>query len=153
MDKTKKLLFVILSMEGSGGLERILSSRVNYLMSHFNYEITIITTNLHGVIESFYPLHEKVKIINIPINFAKVSLIDKLNVLMPSAYRKEKRLVEFINIEKFDICTSFGSETFLYKEKNDQNFIKIKEHRFTYQRMLRLDSKFSLKNIWRKLLF
>lgn len=153
MGKPKKLLFVILSMEGSGGLERILSSRVNYLMEHFNYDLTIVTTNLNGVIQSFYPLHEKVKIFNIPINFAKVSIIDKLKVLLPNNYKKERPLVEFINKEEFDICTSFGSETFLYKGTYYQNFIKIKEHRFTYQRMLRLENKFSLKNIWRKILF
>ena len=153
MGKAKKLLFTILSMEGSGGLERILSSRVNYLVETFNYDITIVTTNLEGAVQSFYPLNDKIKVVNIPIDFSKKTLADKLAIFLPTNYKKEKKLLDFINKEKFDICTSFGSETFLYHEKNYHQFAKIKEHRFTYQRMLRFEKKFGIQNLWRKLLF
>ncbi|PIA77539.1 hypothetical protein BFR04_08860 [Gaetbulibacter sp. 4G1] len=40
-----KLLYVTNGINGSGGLERVLSIKVNYLVKHFNYEIHILRLN------------------------------------------------------------------------------------------------------------
>lgn len=148
MQKTKKLLYVIASLEGSGGSERALTTRVNYLLEKYNYDITIVTTNKNSI-KSYYPLNSKIKLVNIPIDFRKNNLKNKLLSLFFNNHIEEKPLLEFIEKNKFDICSSFGAETFLYKQIEQHKFIKIKENRFTYKKLLS-DEKLSFqKKIWR----
>lgn len=39
-----KVVFLISGTINSGGMEKVLSQRVNYMVEHFGYDITIITT-------------------------------------------------------------------------------------------------------------
>lgn len=150
----KKLLFVIQSLENSGGSERSLVSRVNYLVEKFNYDITIVTTEF-GSEKSFYDLNPKVRTKNIPISFGKEKFFDKISYIFFDNHKEEKPLLEFIHNEKFDICSSLGSETFLYQgnfeDKGD--FIKVKENRFTYKKVFGDENISFIKKIWRYLRF
>lgn len=151
--QNKKLLFVIATLDGSGGAERALTNRINYLVEHFDYEINVVTTKSNDSCVSFYPLHERVDIINIPIDFSKNTILEKFQTILFNSYKLEKPLLDFINERKFDICTSFGSETFLYQEQGYRRFVKIKENRFTYKKLL-TDEKLSLpRKFWRKIRF
>ncbi len=153
MGEVKKILFVINSMQGSGGSERALSNRVNYLTGKYNYDITIVTTNLEGTTGSFYPLHDVVKVVSIPIDFGKYGIFQKIKYAFIQDFKEEKKLLEFIRMNKFNICTSFGSETFLYEDNRVEKFIKIKENRFTYKKMLTDEELPIHKKIWRNIRF
>lgn len=148
-----KLLFVISSLEGSGGSERALTTRINYLVSHFSYEITVVTTNKGDSCKSFYPLEKEIKILNIPINFSTQTLKEKFKYFFFQSFENEKQLSEFIEKEKFDICTSFGAETFLFDKISYKDFIKIKEHRFTYKKYLTSEKISLIKKFWRNFRF
>lgn len=144
----KKLLFVIASLENSGGSERALTGRVNYLVDNYGYDITIVTTNKNSV-KSYYPISPKVKLVNIPISFGKNTLGEKLEYIFFNAHKEEKKLFEFIKENKFDICSSLGTESFLYKDSDNYTFYKIKENRFTYKKLLSDDRLSIGKKIWR----
>ncbi|WP_332032326.1 glycosyltransferase family 4 protein [Kaistella sp.] len=144
----KKLLYVIGSLENSGGSERALTGRVNYLVENYDYDITIVTTNKNSL-KSYYPINPKVKLVNIPISFAKNTLAEKLEYIFFNSHKEEKELYEYINEHKFDICSSLGAESFLYKGNNGHSFYKIKENRFTYKKLLRDNVRSIGKKIWR----
>lgn len=146
----KKFLYVIGSLENSGGSERALTSRVNYLVENYDYDITIVTTNaIKDSVKSYYPISPKVKLVNIPISFGKNTLKEKLEYIFFNSHKEEKELYEFIKENKFDICSSLGAESFLYKGSNNHSFYKIKENRFTYKKLLS-DGRLSIgKKIWR----
>lgn len=44
----KKLLYITTNIQGSGGVSRILSVKLNYLITVFNYQVAIIETNKNG---------------------------------------------------------------------------------------------------------
>lgn len=144
----KKLLYVIGSLENSGGSERALTGRVNYLVENYDYDITIVTTNKNSL-ESYYNINPKIKVINIPIFFGKNSLSEKLEYIFFNSHKEEKNLYQYITENKFDICSSLGAESFLYEGKNNHSFYKIKENRFTYKKLLSDDETSFVKKIWR----
>lgn len=56
-----KIVYVIASMETSGGTERIVSEKANYLADVFGYDVTIICYDQHENSPNFYILSENVE--------------------------------------------------------------------------------------------
>jgi glycosyltransferase involved in cell wall biosynthesis len=67
----KKLLYITTNLQGSGGLARVLSVKLNYLLDVFGYEIHVLTTNSQQS-EFFYEFDNRIKFYSNPVN--KVSL-------------------------------------------------------------------------------
>ena len=55
-----KIVYVIASLETSGGTERIVSEKANYLVDVFGYDVSIICYDQHKDSPNFYILSEKV---------------------------------------------------------------------------------------------
>lgn len=55
----KKLLYITTYIQGSGGISRILSVKLNYLITTFNYQVTILETNKKGN-AFFYDFNESI---------------------------------------------------------------------------------------------
>ena len=55
-----KIIYLIECMNRSGGTERVVSLKANWLVEH-GYDVTILTT-IEKEICSFYPLSEKIKL-------------------------------------------------------------------------------------------
>ena len=64
-----KIAYILPSLESSGGAERIITEKANYFSMHFGYEVTIITLFQRIESQCFYPLHEKVRLINLHIPY------------------------------------------------------------------------------------
>lgn len=66
-----KILYCIPHLYNAGGMERVLSQKVNWLAAHTKHEITIITTELtpEGQPEVYFPLDKKVQVVVLPIDF------------------------------------------------------------------------------------
>ena len=60
-----KIVYVIASLETSGGTERIVSEKANYLTEVFGYDVSIICYDQHKDSPNFYKLSEKVEQINL----------------------------------------------------------------------------------------
>lgn len=66
-----KLVYVTPALYMAGGVERVLTLKANYFAEHFGYDITIILTEGKDK-PMFYPLSDKIKVVNLDINFEEL---------------------------------------------------------------------------------
>lgn len=87
-NKRYKIVYCTPALYMAGGVERVLTLKANYFAEHFDYDITIILTE--GKEKSlFYPLSDKVKVVNLDIGFEELwtcSFIKKIFVYLKKQY-------------------------------------------------------------------
>ena len=109
MNKKVKIVYCTPSIYIAGGIERVLTTKVNYLANQDDkYEITIILTDGYGK-EPFYPLSDKVKIINLNIGFEELwgmSFTKKVFAYLTKQRRFKRLLKEELMRIRPDICVS-----------------------------------------------
>ena len=66
--KEFKIVYCTPALYSAGGTERVVSVKANYFAEQLGYEVTIIVTEGNKG-NSFFPLSEKVKVINLGLNF------------------------------------------------------------------------------------
>ena len=64
-----KLVYCIHSIYNPGGMERVLLNKITYLVNHTDWDITIVTTDQKNK-PSFYPLPERVRLVDLDINYS-----------------------------------------------------------------------------------
>ena len=69
--KKLKIVYATPALYMAGGVERVLTLKANYFAEHFGYDITIILTEGKDK-PLFYPLSEKIKVINLNIGFEEL---------------------------------------------------------------------------------
>lgn len=69
--KPLKIVYLTPALYMAGGVERVLTLKANYFAEHFGYDITVILTEGKGK-PLFYPLSDKIKVINLDINFEEL---------------------------------------------------------------------------------
>ena len=70
-EKKYKIVFCTPALYMAGGVERVLTLKANYFAEHFDYDITIILTEGKDK-PLFYPLSDKIKVVNLGINFEEL---------------------------------------------------------------------------------
>ena len=107
-DRTLKIVYVTPALYMAGGVERVLTLKANYFAEHFGYDITIILTEGKGK-PLFYPLSDKIKIVNLDINFEELwtcSFVKKVFVYLKKQRIFKKRLSEALMTLRPDITVS-----------------------------------------------
>lgn len=66
-----KIVYCTPALYMAGGVERVLTLKANYFAEHFGYDITIILTEGKDK-PLFYPLSDKIKVVNLDINFEEL---------------------------------------------------------------------------------
>lgn len=102
-----KLLYCISGTYNSGGMERVLSNKVNYLSAQ-GYDIVIVTTDQRGQ-KPFFPLDKRIKCIDIAVNYETNNGKSFFNKLIHYPFKQIKhkyRLERIIQAEKPDIVIS-----------------------------------------------
>lgn len=127
-----KLVYCIPSLEKSGGTERVLTDRVNFLVQQKDYEIYIVTTDQKSE-NFFFPLSPLVKVIHLNIDFAYIAdypLLKKIFLYRKkqNAYRKQLQCL-LLKI-KPDITTSFLSHEIDFFHRLCDGSRKIGENHF-----------------------
>jgi glycosyltransferase involved in cell wall biosynthesis len=127
-----KLLYFIPSLYNPGGMERVLTEKVNYLVKELGYDITIITTEQLGR-TCFFPLSDKVKLKNFDIDFNKHFNLNYLNRII-AHYKKlrlYKKKIQYIieNINP-DICISLCGKEIEFLSKLKTTIPKVAEIHF-----------------------
>ena len=82
--KQYKIVYCTPALYFAGGMERVLTMKANYFADHFGYDITIILTDGEDK-PIFYPLSDKVKVINLNIGFEELwtcSFIKKIVIYL-----------------------------------------------------------------------
>ena len=107
-DKKLKLVYVTPALYMAGGVERVLTLKANYFAEHFDYDITIILTEGKDK-PLFYPLSDKIKVINLNIGFEELwtcSFIKKIFVYLKKQRQYKKALTRELMRIRPDITIS-----------------------------------------------
>ena len=106
--KKLKIVYVTPALYMAGGVERVLTLKANYFAEHFDYDITIILTEGKG--KPFaYPLSDKIKVINLDINFEELwtcSFVMKIFVFLKKQRVYKKKLTAELMRIRPDITDS-----------------------------------------------
>ena len=89
-----KIVYCTPALYMAGGVERVLTLKANYFAEHFGYDITIILTEGKDK-PLFYPLSDKVKVVNLNIGFEELwscSFIKKVYVYIKKQYLFKRQL-------------------------------------------------------------
>lgn len=110
-----KIVYCIPHLYNSGGMERVLTQKVNWLAAHTEHSFTIITTERtpNGMRDIYFPLDERVQVKHFDLDFnADYSkpLLLKWCGHMRRVRLYEKRLIAFIQAERIDLCISMGGK-------------------------------------------
>lgn len=104
----KKIVYCTPALYMAGGVERILTVKANYLADKCGYDITIILTEGKGK-PLFYPLSDKIKVINLDINFEEIwhcSFIKKIFLYLVKQRKYKKLLTKTLMSIRPDITDS-----------------------------------------------
>lgn len=117
-----KLIYCIHSTSNSGGMERVLSNKVNYFSNLPGYEVYIITTGQRER-PHFYDISPKVKCIDLKINYSETITGNPISRLFKSYikyFHHKKRLKKVLFDLKADIVVSMFTNdvNFLYEIKD-----------------------------------
>ena len=88
-DKPLKIVYCTPALYMAGGVERVLTLKANYFAEHFGYDITIILTEGKDK-PLFYPLSDKIKVVNLDIGFEELWACSFLKKI--PAYLRKQRL-------------------------------------------------------------
>jgi len=93
-DRPFKIVYCTPALYMAGGVERVLTLKANYFAEHYGYDITIILTE--GINKPlFYPISDKIKIVNLDIGFEELwacSFLKKIIVYLKKQRKFRKRL-------------------------------------------------------------
>ena len=119
--KPLKIVYLTPALYMAGGVERVLTLKANCFAEHFGYDITIILTEGKGK-PLFYPLSDKIKVVNLDINFEELwtcSFAKKIFVYLKKQRQFKKALAKELMRLRPDITISL-----LRREINFLNDIK-----------------------------
>ena len=104
----KKIVYCTPSLYIPGGVERVLTTKANYLADVAGYDITIVLTDGKGK-EPYYPLSHKVKIVQLDINFEELwhlSFFKKIFIYLKKQRIFKKKLTDTLMELRPDITVS-----------------------------------------------
>ena len=153
-NKPLKIVYITPALYMAGGVERVLTLKANYFAEHFGYDITIILTEGKDK-PLFYPLSNKIKVINLNIGFEQLwtcSFVKKVFVYLKKQRQFKKSLTKELMCIRPDITISL-----LRREINFINDIKdgsrkigeLHVNRANYRNFEANDSNF-IKNLFAK---
>lgn len=107
-EKRYKIVYCIPSMYMAGGVERVVTLKASYFAEQYGYDLTIITTDGEDR-DSFFPLSDKVKLINLAIHFEELwhqPFFKKVLMYLYKQYCYKKKLNIELNRIRPDITIS-----------------------------------------------
>ena len=141
-----KIIYCIAGTCHSGGMERVLANKANYLTGH-GYEVVIVTTDQQGL-PPFFPLDGQIRCIDLGINYEEnngKSFANKLLHYPLKQYRHQKRLAAILKQEKPDITVSmFCNDAGFITRINDGSKKVLEIHFSKFKRL-----QYNRKGLWR----
>ena len=116
------ILYCIPHLYNSGGMERVLTQKVNWLATHTNHHITILTTEStpQGMNDTYFALNERIRVAALNVNFDadyRKPLLSKWFGHMRRMRQYKRALTTYIRANDIDLCISMcGKEiAFLHR--------------------------------------
>lgn len=129
-----KLLYCIPALHNTGGMERVLTEKINYLINSRGYDIYIVTTDHKKNQEIRFSLDNRVKVIFLDINFEghyDAQFIRKFFLHNRKLLIYKKKLKELITDLDIDICISLCGKEIEFLGKLPVNCKKVAEIHFS----------------------
>ena len=153
IDKKYKIVYCTPALYSAGGTERVVSLKANYFADVLGYDVTIIVTDGRNS-NSFFHLSDKVKVINLGLNFEEIWNIPfiKKVFLYLKKQRNYKKLLksELMRIRPDITITTLRREINFIIEINDGSR-KIGEQHLSRSNYRKTDPRFT--NICEKFFF
>lgn len=89
-----KICYCTPALYSAGGVERVVSFKASYFAEVYHYDVTIIVTEGNGR-DCFFPLSEKVKVVNLNLGFEelwKVSFLKKIFLYLGKQFKYRRLL-------------------------------------------------------------
>lgn len=141
-----KILYCIAGTYNSGGMERVLANKANYLARQ-NYEVVIATTDQRGQ-SPFFALDESIRCFDLGINYEEnngKSLLNKLLKYPFKQLRHRKRLSQLLQQERPDITISmYCNEASILPTIRDGSKKILEIHFSKFKRM-----QYGRKGLWK----
>jgi len=141
-----KLLYCIAGTYNSGGMERVLTNKANYLVRH-GYEVVIVTTDQRGR-PPFFQLDPTIRCIDLNINYEENNGKSLLNKLVKYPFKQhlhKLRLERLLEQEHPDITISmYCNEATLLPKMKDGSKKVLEIHFSKFKRL-----QYGRKGLWR----
>lgn len=141
-----KIIYNIAGTYNSGGMERVLANKTNYLVKQ-GYELTIVTTDQRGK-KPFFSLDARIRCYDLDINYEDNNGKSFFNKLIHYPYKQwkhKKRLTELLMALKADIVISMFCNDASFLPSIQDGSRKILEIHFS--RFKRL--QYGRKGLWK----
>ena len=155
MEEKYKIAYCTPSLYISGGIERVLTTKANYFADVLGYDIYIILTDGKGK-EPFYPLSNKIHIIQLDINFEELwslSFLKRIPVYLKKQRQYRKALTKALFDIRPDITISLLRREINFITKIKDGSKKIGElhvNRANYRNFEKNDSNL-IKNLFARI--
>jgi Glycosyltransferase len=142
------IIYCVLGMYNSGGMERVLTNKANYLVER-GHNVSIITTDQQNR-EPYFPLTEAVTLYDLGINYgadSKKGIWGKIIAYKTKRKQHNKRLTKLLKAMKADVVVSMFDHdvTFLHRiSDGSKKVLEIHFSRFKRQ-------QYGRKGIWQLL--
>ena len=103
-----RIAYCIPSLDHSGGMERVLTTKANYLADQLGYDVSIIITDDKGT-TPYFPLSEKIRIIQLDVNIDNLwqhPIWKRLYLYQKRMRLYKRRLEKCLHVLKPDITIS-----------------------------------------------
>lgn len=148
-----KVAYCIPSTYNTGGMERILALKANYMRTQWGWDVTIITTDQKGR-EAHFPLEEGIHQIDLGINYEdslQCHVVKQITNRIKKKHLHRKRLSSLLLQSNFDIVVSMVSNEFSILPKIKDGSAKVAEIHFCKE-YRKLDLKYHRKSRVRRLI-
>lgn len=140
-----KIVYCTPALYSAGGTERVVSVKANYFADVLGYDVTVIVTEGKNG-NSFFPLSDKVEVINLGINFEElwnISFVKKVLLYLKKQRKYKKSLTnELLRIRPDITITTLRREINFINEIPDGS-IKIGEQHLSRTNYRKIDTRFS----------
>lgn len=134
MSKPLKIVYITPQLYTADGVARVLTMKANYFAENFGYDITIIITEGKGK-PLFYPLSDKIRVINLDLNFEELwhrPILTKTLIFLKKQRQFKRLLTKELMTIRPDITVSL-----LRREINFLNGIKDGSRKIAEMHVLR----------------
>lgn len=137
-----KIVYCILGTYNSGGMERVLANKANYLIAQ-GHDVSIITTDQQGR-PPYFLLNSAIKQYDLGINYTSnnaLGFVTKIRVYRRKQKQHKQRLISLLQNLKADVVVSMfdNDASFLYRIQDESK--KVLEIHFSRFKRLQYDRK------------
>ena len=152
VSKQFRIVYCTPALYFAGGMERVLTMKANYFAEHFGYDVTIILTDGKEK-PIFYPLSDKVKVINLDIGFEELwtcSFLKKIFFYLKKQHLYKKLLKRELMRIRPDITVSMLRREINFINDIQDGSKKIGEIHINRANFRNFEGNNALKNLFSK---